>query len=118
MATVLARKFGREHLRQTDSGQVREAFRALKATLEGFYQEIKRLDPIGMRFAIFRNRKGESANSYELGGTRELRIVPVVSGSGVIQLLSPRLSGVKQSGAPENLTAYAFGSANNTPPQR
>ncbi|WP_345945822.1 hypothetical protein [Pseudomonas sp. 15A4] len=88
----------------------------MKATLEGFYQEIKRLDRIGMRFAIFRNRKNESANSYELGGTRELRIVPIVSGSGVIQLLSPRLSGVKQSGAPENLTAYAFGSANNTPP--
>lgn len=53
----------------------------MKATLEGFYQEIKRLDRIGMRFAIFRNRKNESANSFELGGTRELRIVPVVSGS-------------------------------------
>lgn len=128
----------------------------MKATLEGFYQQIKRLDRIGMRFAIFRNRKNESANSFELGGTRELRIVPVVSGSkragtlqtiigavifvasfyvpgmkgwrqslgaslmmgGVIQLLSPQLSGLKQSGAPENLIAYAFRSVKNTPPQR
>lgn len=90
MATVLARKFGREHLRQTDSGQVWEAFRALKATLAGFEHEIKRLDRLEMRFAIFRNRKDESANSYELGGTRELRIVPVVSGSkrvGILQMI-------------------------------
>jgi predicted phage tail protein len=148
----LAKKFGREHHRQIDSGQVWEAFRALKATLEGFDQEIKRLDRLGMRFAIFRNRKNESADSFELGGTRELRIVPVVSGSkragilqtiigavifvasfyvpgmqgwgqslgaslmmgGVMQMLSPQSSGLKQSGAPENLPSYAFGSAKNT----
>jgi len=148
----LARKFGRVHRRQIDSGQVWEAFRAMKATLEGFDQEIKRLDRLGMRFAIFRNRKNESADSFELGGTRELRIVPVVSGSkragilqtiigavifvasfyvpgmqgwgqslgvslmvgGVMQMLSPQSSGLKQSGAPENLPSYAFGSAKNT----
>jgi predicted phage tail protein len=148
----LARRFGRVHRRQIDSGQVWEAFRALKATLGGFDQEIKRLDRLGMRFAIFRNRKNESADSFELGGTRELRIVPVVSGSkragilqtiigavifvasfyvpgmqgwghqlgaalmmgGVMQMLSPQSSGLKQSGAPENLPSYAFGSAKNT----
>ncbi|RYG65827.1 tail assembly protein, partial [bacterium] len=115
-------------------------------------QEIKRLDRLGMRFAIFRNRKNESADSFELGGTRELRIVPVVSGSkrggilqtiigavifvasfyvpgmqgwgqslgvslmvgGVMQMLSPQSSGLKQSGAPENMPSYAFGSAKNT----
>lgn len=148
----LARRFGREHRRQIDSGQVWEAFKALKATLEGFEHEIKRLDRLGMRFAIFRNRKNESTDSFELGGTRELRIVPVVSGSkragilqtiigavifvasfyvpgmqgwgqslgmslmvgGVMQMLSPQSSGLKQSGAPENLPSYAFGSAKNT----
>jgi predicted phage tail protein len=148
----LARKFGRVHRRQIDSGQVWEAFRALKATLAGFDHELKRLDRLGMRFAIFRNRKNESAESFELGGTRELRIVPVVSGSkragilqtiigavifvasfyvpgmqgwgqsfgaslmmgGVMQMLSPQSSGLKQSGAPENLPSYAFGSAKNT----
>ncbi|QKF52829.1 tail assembly protein [Pseudomonas graminis] len=148
----LAKKFGRVHRRQIDSGQVWEAFRALKATLAGFEHEIKRLDRLGMRFTIFRNRKNVSADSFELGGTRELRIVPVVSGSkragilqtiigavifvasfyvpgmqgwgqslgvslmvgGVMQMLSPQSSGLKQSGAPENLPSYAFGSAKNT----
>jgi predicted phage tail protein len=33
---------------------------------------------------------------------------------GVIQMLSPQASGLKQSGAPENLPSYAFGSARNT----
>ena len=148
----LAKKFGRVHKRLIESGQVWEAFKALKATLAGFEHEIKRLDRLGMRFAIFRNRKNESADSFELGGTRELRIVPVVSGSkragilqtiigavifvasfyvpgmqgwgqslgaslmmgGVMQMLSPQSSGLKQSGAPENLPSYAFGSAKNT----
>lgn len=33
---------------------------------------------------------------------------------GVLQLLSPRASGLSHSGAPENLASYAFGSAKNT----
>lgn len=77
----LAKKFGRKHRRQIDSRQVWEAFRALKATITGFEDEIKRLDRLGMRFAIFRNRKNESPDTFDLGGTREVRIVPVVSGS-------------------------------------
>jgi predicted phage tail protein len=148
----LAKRFGRAHHRLIDSGQVWEAFKALKATLAGFDEEIRRLDRLGMRFAIFRNRKNEAADSFELGGTRELRIVPVVSGSkragilqtiigavifvasffvpgmqgwgqslgaslvlgGVMQMLSPQSSGLKQSAAPENMPSYAFGSAKNT----
>lgn len=51
----LATKFGRMHRRLLDSGQTWEAFKALKATLEGFNEEIQRLDRLGMRFAIFRN---------------------------------------------------------------
>jgi predicted phage tail protein len=120
--------------------------------LEGFDDEIKKLDRLGMRFAIFRNRKNERADGFDLGGTREVRIVPVVSGSkragilqtiigavifvasffvpgmqgwgqslgaslvlgGVIQMLSPQASGLKQSAAPENMPSYAFGSARNT----
>lgn len=152
----LARKFGRSHKRQIDSGQGLEVFRALKATLQGFAEEIKRLDRIGMRFAIFRNRKNVGEKDLELGGTREIRIVPVISGSkragvlqtilgvalivigffaygsttaqgaaliaggiastagGVIQMLSPQASGIRQSASPENLPSYAFGSARNT----
>ncbi|WP_410952727.1 tail assembly protein [Pseudomonas sp. S1(2024)] len=33
---------------------------------------------------------------------------------GVIQMLSPQAAGLSQSGAPENLPSYAFGSAKNT----
>jgi predicted phage tail protein len=64
-----------------DSKRVWEAFKALKVTLDGFENEIRRLDRLGMRFAIFRNRKNEAVEAFDLGGTREIRIVPVVSGS-------------------------------------
>lgn len=39
--------------------------------------------------------------------------IAVVAG-GVIQMLSPQAAGLSQSGAPENLPSYAFGSAKNT----
>jgi predicted phage tail protein len=77
----LAKRFGREHRRLIDSQSVWEAFRALKATLEGFDDEVKRLDRLGLRFAIFRNKKNTGVDSFELSGTRELRIVPVLQGS-------------------------------------
>jgi predicted phage tail protein len=88
LSGLLARKFGRVHRRYIDSGKAWEAFRALKATLDGFEEEIKRLDRLGMRFAVFRNRRNQTQESFDLGGTKELRIVPVVSGSkraGVFQ---------------------------------
>ncbi|OLS60020.1 tail assembly protein [Pseudomonas putida] len=39
--------------------------------------------------------------------------IALVAG-GVIQMLSPQAKGLAQSGAPENLPSYAFGSAKNT----
>lgn len=39
--------------------------------------------------------------------------VALVAG-GVIQMLSPQVAGLSQSGAPENLPSYAFGNAKNT----
>ncbi|WDH25123.1 tail assembly protein [Pseudomonas chlororaphis] len=148
----LARKFGRKHTRQIDSGTSREVFKALSCTIDGFEQEIKRLASLGLRFAVFRNRINVGESELDLGGTRELRIVPVIGGSkrggalqtivgvvllaiswafpvtapyltpagiglvagGVIQMLSPQASGLKQSASPENLPSYAFGSAKNT----
>jgi predicted phage tail protein len=149
----LAKKFGRRHRRLLDSGQTWEAFRALKATVPGFAEEIERLDSLGMRFAVFRNRASANEAEFAMGGTREVRIVPVVAGSkragvlqtivgvvlivasffvapgsqaalfaagvgttagGVIQMLSPQASGLKQSASPDNLPSYAFGSAKNT----
>lgn len=84
----LARKFGRTHRRQIDSGSTWEVLQALKATLEGFEREIKHLAGLGMRFAVFRNRKNVGTADFARGGTHEVRIVPVVSGSkrgGVLQ---------------------------------
>ncbi|MCQ9186215.1 hypothetical protein KMT30_45725 [Streptomyces sp. IBSBF 2953] len=101
-----------------------------------------------MRFAIYRNGRNIGVKGLEVGGTREIKIVPVIHGSkragilqtvlgavllvasiwfpslapagiglvagGVIQMLSPQASGLKQSAAPENAPSYAFGSAKNT----
>ena len=86
----LAQKFGRLHRRQVSAGDTWEVFRALKATLEGFEVEIRRLDRLGLRFAIFRNRKNAGPDQFGMGGTREVRIVPVVEGSkrgGILQIV-------------------------------
>ncbi|MGR3892844.1 tail assembly protein [Pseudomonas sp. 1176_21] len=86
----LAQKFGRTHRRQIDSGEVWEVFKALKATLEGFEAEIQRLDGMGLRFAVFRNRKNVGAEDFGRGGAREVRIVPVIGGSkrgGLLQTI-------------------------------
>lgn len=159
MATIklsgpLLRKFGRAHFRVLDTGTVKEVFSALRATLPGFAEEVKRLDALGMRFAIFRNGKNIGQNDFDRRGSQEIRILPVVSGSkrggilqtivgvvmivagvllsatpfgaplvgagigmvagGVIQMLSPQAKGLSQSGSPENMPSYAFGSAKNT----
>ena len=68
-------------MRQIDSGETWEVFKALKATLQGFEEEIRRLDRLGLRFAIFRNRKNVGQDDFSRAGTQELRIVPVVAGS-------------------------------------
>lgn len=84
----LAKKFFRSHSFQLDSRNVWEAFRALKAVVPGFADEIARLERLGMRFAIFRNRKNVGECEFELGGVSEIRIVPVISGSkrgGILQ---------------------------------
>ncbi len=77
----LIREFGREHRRLLDTGTVQEAFSALRNTLPGFKEAIQRLERMGMRFAIFRNRKNIGEGDMGSGGSREVRIVPVISGS-------------------------------------
>lgn len=86
----LAQKFGRLHRRLVASGDTWEVFRALKATIEGFEAEIRRLDRLGLRFAIFRNRKNAGPDEFGMGGAREIRIVPVIEGSkrgGILQVV-------------------------------
>lgn len=86
----LAQKFGRLHRRQVGPGDTWEVFRALKATIDGFEAEIRRLDRLGLRFAIFRNRKNVGPDEFGMGGAREIRIVPVIEGSkrgGILQIV-------------------------------
>ncbi|VVM40558.1 hypothetical protein PS631_00259 [Pseudomonas fluorescens] len=67
-----------------------EVFRALKATVPGFEEEVKRLSGLGMRFAIFRNRRNVGEGDLSRGGAREIRIVPVIGGSkrgGILQTI-------------------------------
>ena len=77
----LAKKFFRKKQYQLGNESCWEAFKALKSTLEGFAEEIKRLERLGMRFAIFRNKKNVGENDFELGGTRTINILPVITGS-------------------------------------
>lgn len=86
----LARLFGREHRRQLDSGTTTEAFSALRNTVPGFREEIERAGRHGQRYAIFRNRRNVGGTDFDLAGTREIRIVPVLTGSkrgGVLQTI-------------------------------
>lgn len=81
LSCSLARKFGRLHQKLLDSGSTFEVFRALNATIPGFEAEIRRLDQLGMRFAIFRNGRNVGSDQFDRGGVKEIRIVPVVGGS-------------------------------------
>lgn len=86
----LAHAFGREHHRRLETGSTREAFSALKNTLPGFEAFIQSAAKKGMRYAIFRNRRNVGADEFELGGTTEIRVVPVIQGSkrsGVLQTI-------------------------------
>jgi predicted phage tail protein len=149
LSSILGRKFFRQKDYQLDTGSTWEVFKALRATVDGFAEEIARLDRLGMRFAIVRNGKNVGEKDFDLGGIKTLKIVPVINGSkragilqtvlgvvliaassitngatlapgiamaagGVIQMLSPQVSGLKQSSSPENAPSYAFGSAKNT----
>ena len=81
LSVPLIKLFGREHYRDLTSHSVGEAFRALKCTLGGFEAAIKDFERRGLRFAIFRNRKNVSEKDFSLGGAKEIRIVPVITGS-------------------------------------
>ena len=141
--------FGREHLYELSTGDVREAVKAIDVNHPGFVKYLADAKSKGLEFVVFRNRKNIGEQDLRLGGAKEIRIVPVIAGSkragllqtilgvalivlspftngatlapgialaagGVIQMLSPQATGLKQSASPENVPSYAFGSANNT----
>jgi predicted phage tail protein len=141
--------FGREHLYELSTGDVREAVKAVDVNHPGFVKYLANAKSKGLEFAVFRNRKNIGERDLKLGRAQEIRIVPVIAGSkragllqtilgvalivlspftngatlapgialaagGVIQMLSPQATGLKQSASPENAPSYAFGSAKNT----
>ncbi|MBA1200363.1 tail assembly protein [Pseudomonas capeferrum] len=78
------------HYRVLDTGSTKEVFKALEVTVDGFKEEVIRLASLGMRFAIFRNGKNVGEKEFALGGTKELKIIPVISGSkraGLLQTI-------------------------------
>lgn len=90
MSGPLGKRFPGERQYQLNTGSTNEVFSALRATLDGFAEEIKRLDALGMRFAIYRNGKNIGEDELGRGGTRRLRIVPVIAGSkraGLLQTI-------------------------------
>ncbi|WP_346099926.1 tail assembly protein [Pseudomonas veronii] len=86
MATIklsgsLAQKFWRQKDYLLETGTAEEAFRALKHTVDGFEDFIRSQARLGMRYAIFRNRENVGLDRLNMSGAREIRIVPVISGS-------------------------------------
>lgn len=77
----LAMKFFRKRDYLLESGTGNEVFSALRNTVDGFTDEIIRLSRLGIRFAIFRNRKNVGKDEFGISGVTEIRIVPVISGS-------------------------------------
>ena len=68
LSGVLGRKFFWQKDYLLETGSAWEVFRALRSTIEGFSEEIARLDRMGMRFAIIRNGKNVGENNFDLGG--------------------------------------------------
>lgn len=84
----LARKFGRVHRFMLGTGDVREAVKAIDANHPGFAKALASSHADGLEYAVFRNRRNIGQQELELGGAREIRIVPVLRGSkrgGVMQ---------------------------------
>lgn len=86
----LAMKFWRKKDYLLESGTTNEVFSALRNTVDGFTDEIIRLSRLGIRFAIFRNRKNAGKDEFGISGVTEIRIVPVISGrksGGILQVV-------------------------------
>jgi predicted phage tail protein len=76
-----AKLFGREHTYELSTGDVREAVKAIDVNHPGFARYLATAKQMGLEFAIFRNRRNVGEVELDLGGAREIRIVPVICGS-------------------------------------
>ncbi|RYA69994.1 tail assembly protein [Enterobacter cloacae complex sp. 2DZ2F20B] len=137
----MAQRFGRTHRRALTSAS--EVFRALSNTIDGFDAYLREARAKGLDFVIFRDRRNIGHEEFELlGPGDELRIIPVIRGlvaaaiwmpgvsiaasnlmfsvgaamavGGVVQMLSPQVSGLRMRQEPDNKPSYAFGGPVNT----
>ena len=76
-----AKLFGREHIFQLSTGDVREAVKAIDVNHPGFARYLASAKAKGLEFAVFRNRKNVGEAELKLGNSKEIRIVPVICGS-------------------------------------
>jgi len=77
-----AKRYGRKHTYLLSaSGDTREAMRAIDVNHPGFLKDLADARAMGLEFAIFRNRRNIGEDELHLGGTREIRVVPVIAGS-------------------------------------
>ncbi|MGE8436839.1 MAG: tail assembly protein [Pseudomonas palmensis] len=84
----LGKKFGRQHNFFLGNGDVHEGMRAIDSNYPGFLRELASARERGLIFAVYRNGKNVTENEFGLGGCREIKIVPVITGSkraGVLQ---------------------------------
>ncbi len=77
----LAQRFFRQREYLLETGTAQEAFSALKHTVDGFEEFIRDQARRGLRYAIFRNRENVGEGELTIGGTTEIRIVPIIAGS-------------------------------------
>jgi predicted phage tail protein len=73
--------FGREHIFELSTGDAREAVKAIDVNHPGFAKYLADSKMKGLEFAVFRNRRNVGEKELQVGGAREIRIVPVISGS-------------------------------------
>lgn len=72
-------KFGRVHKLAVNSPA--EAIKALCVTIPGFEKYLMESKKNNLEFAVFNGKENISEDLLKMGGTRDIRIAPIVSGS-------------------------------------
>lgn len=109
-----AKLFGREHIYDLSTGDVREAVKAIDVNHPGFTKYLADAKTAGLEFAVFRNRRNVGENDLKLGNAREIRIVPVICGSkraGTMQTIIGVALIVAASIATGGVAGFAAGGA-------
>lgn len=84
----LGHRYGKVHHMVLERGDPAEAMKALDVNFPGFAKDLITAEGRGLRFAVFKNGKNIGENELELGGARELVVMPVIAGSkrgGILQ---------------------------------